>query len=252
MDNLKIRSAAVAAVAVSVIAAGASAQSSGGSIQLQTQGQTHHWETGLDGSTDWTSQGYSFTGDDFGSGWGINWEMLASTATAQSLIANFTVINTSSSSQTFQLFITDAVATTYGAGSLVGGSVAGSFTDLNANTVNVASIDGGSIYTAFVDATDTDPFDGTVVGNLLTGATGSAGLFQTGTFGESAFGDAPILPSQTIGGASINYGFILEFTLSAGDTAAFTASMAIATPAPGALAVFGLAGLTRRRRRSND
>lgn len=250
MDNLKIRSAAVAAVAVTMLAASANAQSSGGSIQLQTQNQTMRWETGLDGSTDWTSQGYSFTGDDFGSGWGMNWEMLANTAGAQSLIANFTVINTSSETQTFRLFITDEVATTYGAGSLVGGSIAGTYTDLNANNVAVSALDGGSIYTAFVDATESDPFNGTVVGNLLGSASGSAGLFQTGTFGESAFGDAPILPSQTIGGAGINYGFIIEFTLSAGDTAGFTASMAIATPAPGALAVFGLAGLTRRRRRS--
>jgi hypothetical protein len=89
-----------------------------------------------------------------------------------------------------------------------------------------------------------------VVGSLLDGASGSASTFLSGTFGESAFGDYPILPGQEIGGASTNYGFMIEFTLSAGDSAGFTASMAIATPAPGALAIFGLGGLARRRRRA--
>ena len=139
------------------------------------------------------------------------------------------------------------------AGSLVGGSVAGTYTDLNANSVSISSVDGGSIYTAFVDATEVDPFDGTVVGNLLDNASGTAGLFQSGTFGESAFGDFPILPGQSFGGADTNYGFAIEFTLSAGDTAGFTASMAIATPAPGAVALLGVSGLFgRRRRRSAD
>ncbi len=253
MNNQKIRSAAAAAISSCVIASGAFAQSSGGSIQLETQGQSMRWDTGIDGSTNWTADGYSFMGDAFGSGWGMNWDMQASTATAQSVIANFTVMNLSSETQTFSLFITDSVATEYGMGSLVGGSIAGTFTDLNANGVNIAAVDGDSIYTAFVDATTVDPFDGSVVGNLLDDASGSAGLFQTGTFGESAFGDFPVLPGQSMGGASINYGFILEFTLSAGDTAGFTASMAIATPAPGAIALLGIAGVAgRRRRRSTD
>lgn len=253
MNNLKIRSVAAAAISSCVIVSGASAQSSGGSIQLETQGQTMRWDTGLDGSTEWASDGYSFTGGEFGSGWGINWEMLASTATAQSLLANFTVMNLSSETQTFTLFITDSVAEIYGDGSLVGGSVAGTYTDLNANGVSISSVDGGAIYTAFVDATEIDPFDGTVVGSLLDDASGSAGLFQSGTFGESAFGDFPVLPGQSIGGADTNYGFAIEFTLSAGDTAGFTASMAIATPAPGAVALLGVSGLIgRRRRRSTD
>lgn len=253
MNNLKIRSVAAAAISSCAVASGASAQSTGGFIQLETQGQSMRWDTGVDGATEWNSDGYAFTGNDFGVGWGINWEMLASTATAQSLLANFTVMNLSSETQTFTLFLTDSVAETYGAGSLVGGSVAGTYTDLNANSVSISSVDGGSIYTAFVDATEVDPFDGTVVGNLLDNASGTAGLFQSGTFGESAFGDFPILPGQSFGGADTNYGFAIEFTLSAGDTAGFTASMAIATPAPGAVALLGVSGLFgRRRRRSAD
>jgi hypothetical protein len=244
-----MRSAAVAALSMVSIAASANAQSTGGSIRLSTGSESVTWTTGIDGTTNWSDAGYDFSGSDFGSGWGINWDMLANTATAQSLVANFTVTNTSAETQTFYLFVVDEVATSYGAGSLVGGSVAGTYTDLNGNGVAVSAMDGGSIYTAFVDATESDPFNGTVVGSLLDGASGSASTFLSGTFGESAFGDAPILPSEVIGGAGINYGFILEFTLSAGDTAGFTASMAIATPAPGALAIFGLGGMARRRRR---
>lgn len=247
--NLKMRVAAVAAMTMSAVAVTANAQSTGGSIRLSTGGESVTWTTGIDGSTEWSDSGYTFTGSDSGFGWGMNWDMLGSTETTQSIIANFTVINTSAETQTFYLFVTDAVATTYGAGSLAGGSIAGTYTDLNGNGVTVSALDGGSIYTAFVDATETDPFNGTVVGDLLGGASGSVGSFLTGTFGESAFGDSPTLPSEVIGGADINYGFMIEFTLSAGDSAGFTASMAIATPAPGALAIFGLGGLTRRRRR---
>jgi MYXO-CTERM domain-containing protein len=249
VNNLKMRSVAVAAVSVASFAVSANAQSSGGSIRLSTGSESVTWTVGVDGTTEWSDSGYDFSGNDFGSGWGINWDMLSTTATAQSILGNITVINTSSETQTFFLFVSDAVATEYMAGSLVGGSVAGTFTDLNGNGVTVTAVDGGSIYSAFVDATELDPFNGTVVGNLLDGASGSAGTFLSGTFGESAFGDAPILPSEAIGGASINFGFMIEFTLSAGDTAGFTGSMAIATPAPGALAIFGLGGLARRRRR---
>ena len=244
-----MRSAAVAAISMVSIAVSANAQSTGGSIRLSTSSESMTWTAGVDGTTNWSDAGYEFSGSDLGTGWGINWDMLAGTAAAQSILGNITVTNTSAETQTFHLFVTDAVAMDYGAGSLVGGSIAGTFTDLNGNGVTVTSIDGGSIYTAFVDATETDPFNGTVVGNLLDDASGSAGTFLSGTFGESAFGDAPVLPSEVIDGASINYGFMIEFTLSAGDTAGFTASMAIATPAPGALAVFGLGGLARRRRR---
>ncbi len=253
MNNVVIRSAAVAALSTMFVASSANAQSAGqntgGSIRLSTGTHSTTWTAGIDGTTNWASDGYDFSGSGLGSGWSINWDMLVGTESAQNIIGNFTVINTSASTQTFYLFITDSVATEYGAGSVVGGSIAGTYTDLNGNGVAVSAVDGGAIYSAFVDATELDPFNGTVVGSLLGGSSGSAGTFLSGTFGEAAFGEAPSLPSEVIGGAAINFGFMIEFTLSAGDSAGFTASMAIATPAPAALAVFGLGGLARTRRR---
>ncbi len=245
-----MRSAAVAAISVASIAVSTSAQNTGGSISLNAGNQSVTWTAGVDGTTEWSGSGYEFSGSDSGSGWSINWQMLANTASAQSVIGNYTIINTSSETQTFQLWVNDPVAIEYGAGSVVGGSVAGTFTDLNGNGVTVSAVDGGSIYTALVDTYGEFFGGGTVVGSLLDDATGHAGTFLSGTFDQSAFGDYPILPSQTIGGATHDFGFVIKFTLSAGDSAGFTASMAIATPAPGALAIFGLGGLARRRRRA--
>ncbi len=250
MNIKKKHSAVLAVISVASFAASVNAQSTGGLIRLVSGSESVTWIAGVDGSTDWSDGGYGFSGSGFGNGWGINWNMLSTTDAAQSILGNFRVTNTSSETQTFFLFVTEAVATEYGAGSVVGGSIAGTYTDLNGNGVTVSAVDGGSIYSAFLDATDYDPFNGTVVGSLLDGASGSAGSFLSGTFGGTAFGDAPTLPSEVIGGAAINFGFVIEFTLSAGDTAGFTGSMAIATPAPGALAILGLAGLARRRRRS--
>jgi hypothetical protein len=250
VNILKTRSVAVAALVALSSGSAVHGQSAGGSFRLTAGDESVTWVTGVDGSTEWTERGYEFSGSGFGDGWGVNWEMLANTASAQYVVANFSVINTSSEAQTFHLFVTDTVAMDYRFGAVVGGSIAGTFTDLDGNGVTTSTVGEGSIYTAFVDATAIDPFDGTVVGNLLEGAMGTAGIFQSGTFGESAFGDYPILPGAQIAGADLNYGFIIEFTLSAGDTAGFTASMAIATPAPGVLAILSVGGLIRSRRRS--
>jgi len=97
----------------------------------------------------------------------------------------------------------------------------------------------------------TDPLtDGTIVGTLLDGQQGSASGFGSGNFLSESFGNVPSIPGANGPAIDSNFGVLLAFDLSAGDTAAFTTSMAIATPAPGALAMFGIAGLSRRRRRT--
>ena len=102
---------------------------------------------------------------------------------------------------------------------------------------------------ARADATAFDPFDGTVIATLLDDTTASAGSFLSGNYDAAAFGDFPVIPGQAAGSVDFNFGIALRFDVSAGDTAAFTSSMAVAVPGPGALALMGLVGMHRRRRR---
>jgi hypothetical protein len=238
-------------MSISVVSSFAAAQElPGGSIGLMTQGQSLDWEAGLDGQFSWTNDGYNFAGSDSGSGWAMQWNMLASgTASAESIVTSFTVINTGSTTETFYLHYQQAIMGDYATGSLVGGSIAGTFTDLNGDGVTVSALSGGSIYSALVDSTN--PLtDGTIVGTLLDGQQGSASGFGSGNFLSESFGNVPSIPGANGPAIDSNFGVLLAFDLSAGDTAAFTTSMAIATPAPGVLALFGIAGLSRRRRRT--
>jgi MYXO-CTERM domain-containing protein len=224
----------------------------GGSIGLFTETGSSTWTTDEYGETDWTESGYSFSGSDVSAGWSVNWTMLSGSTSSQNLNLNFTVTNTSALEQTFYLFATDLLNSPIMGSSLVGGSVSGTYTDLNGDGVMVSALESGSIYTAFIDASSFDPFDGIVVGTLLDEASGSAGNFLTGTFAGSAFGDFPTIPGQVGPEALLNYGMLLQFTVSAGDTVGLTSSMAIAAPAPGAVALLGLAGLCGRRRRRRN
>ncbi|MBC02229.1 MAG: hypothetical protein CMJ34_02850 [Phycisphaerae bacterium] len=239
------------ALAIGAMTFSASAEElPGGSITLLTQDQAMSWQAGIDGAFDWTEDGYDFSGSDNGSGWNVQWDMMVAGNAGESIVANFTVMNTSTSAETFYLYLADPINGDYSGGSLVGGSIAGSFTDLNGNGVNVSAADQGAIYSAFVDGSPSDIFSGTTVGTLLQGAAGSASSFFTGTFSGESFGDFPTIPGGVGPTINTNFGILLGFELSAGDTAAFTASMAIATPTPGVLALFSVAGASRRRRRA--
>jgi MYXO-CTERM domain-containing protein len=234
--------------AATVIPSNAMAQNGfGGSLQLFSGTGDAAWVAGEDGATEWLDDGYRFTGSDSSGGWNVNWDMLGASGMNDSITLNFTVTNLSSTTQTFFLFATqeiDALEST-----LAGGSIAGSFTDLNGDGVTVSSVAGDSIFTGFYDATAFDPFDGTVIATLLDDTTASAGSFLSGNYDAAAFGDFPVIPGQVAGSVDFNFGIGLRFDVSAGDTAAFTSSMAVGVPGPGALALMGLAGMHRRRRR---
>jgi len=245
------RNVAIAALSFGLIAGTANAQDiPGGSISLITHDQSMNWQAGVDGNLSYTDTGYNFSGNQAGDGWLVQWDLLASSGDGQSIVTNFTVINLGTETQTFSLLVSDLLAAPYLSGTMIGGSIAGTFTDLNGNGVEVGSVGSGSIYSAFVDANNPDPFDGTVVASLLEDASGSASSFFTGTFASESFGTSPQIPGQSGPAASDNFGIMLEFSLSGGDMVGFTSSMAIASPAPGALALFSFAGLGRRRRRT--
>ena len=242
---------AIAALSLGLITIAASAQDTpGGSIRLITQDQAVNWQAGVDGNLSYTDDGYNFSGNQTGDGWLVQWDLLASSGDGQSILTNFTVINLGNETATFSLFASELLAAPYLSGTMSGGSVAGTYTDLNGDGVEIGAVGTNSIYSAFVDADSMDPFNGTVVASLLDGASGSASSFFSGTFAGESFGTSPQIPGEPGPAAVDNFGIMLEFTLSAGDMAGFTSSMAITAPAPGALALLTLGGLARRRRRT--
>ena len=251
MTTLGTRLVASTALSIGLAAGTAFGQDlPGGMVGLQTQGQSFNWVAGQDGNLEWTEDGYAFSGNDSGSGWIVQWDILASGASTEFITASFTIINTGASAAAFEISAMDMILGDYSTGSLVGGSVAGSYTDFNGNGVTVGSIDGGSIYSAIVDSDTIDPLDGTVVGTLLTATSGSASSFLSGTFASESFGGVPAIPGASGLPVFENIGMNLAFELSAGDSATFTASMAIATPAPGAMALLAITGIHGRRRRT--
>ena len=237
------------ASAVTVVTGTAAGQNGfGGSLQLFSDTGDAAWIAGEHGATEWLDDGYQFSGSDSSSGWNVNWDMLGASGANDSLTLNFTVTNLSSTTQTFFLFATQEIEALES--TLAGGSIAGTFTDLNGDGVTVSSSGGDSIFTGFYDATTFDPFDGTVIATMLDDTTASAGSFLSGNYDAESFGDFPVIPSEAAGNVDFNFGIALRFDVSAGDTAAFTSSMVVAVPAPGALALLGLGGIQRRRRRN--
>ncbi len=210
--------------------------------------QAVSWHTGTDGTTSWTEDGYSFSGADSGDGWMIQWDILSSGSDIRSMLIQYTIINTGSSTQNFQISMTDALGASFNAGTLTGGSIAGTFTDLNGDGVGISARDDASIYSAFLDRTDSSA--GTVVGTLLDDASATASSFFSGTFANESFGNVPQVPGHEGPAALESFGVLLDFELTAGDTAGFTGTMAVAAPTPGALALLGIAGMRQRRRRS--
>lgn len=181
-----------------------------------------------------------------GPGFVVSWGLLVNPDPF--IVGNLVVTNTSNSTQTFFLDVALPINMAMNS-TLVGGSVTGTVTDLTGDGATVAAISGqDSIYRALTDVDG--GFNGNLAGALLTGASATAGQFQSKTIGPADFG-API-PNQPYGAVTTNIAIRLAFTLTAGDSASFT-SLFVVVPAPGALAlvaVGGLVGVGGRRRRA--
>ncbi len=153
--------------------------------------------------------------------------------------ANIVVTNNSNSTQTFSLLMTQGTVVSFPDADM-SGSVVGTVTDLTFDDATVAAASGGSIYTSFIDGTAVqslldDPFSQSAGGPLLSSQVGPA------SFGT---------PDPLASGEDLDndIAIFLEFTLSAGDSASFTAIFEV-VPAPAALALFAGVGLVSRRRR---
>ena len=241
---------AVAAFSTTMATSVATADDVPSSLKLHFGNETFDWLVGQDGNTEYTDNGYIFSGNDFGSGWNLNWEVMASGSEfVQSITSTFSVINTTNSTQLYTLYFAEPVMMT-STSSLVGGSVGGYVVDLNGDGAFLQSASSSdSIYSGFVDASESGPLNEDIVGRLLTGASLEVGGFFTGNFTPESFGNVPSIPGQSGPGIEDNIGFGLTFALSAGDAAGFSASFAARIPGPGTAGLLGIAALCGRRRR---
>lgn len=160
------------------------------------------------------------------------------------IVGNIIVNNTSAVTQEYFLDIVLPIGMTT-SHSYVGGSVTGTVTDLNGNGASLSSVGGAGLFTA---VTDHGTANRAVAGSLLSATTITAAAFQSSSLGPASFGDP--IPSLLHRAAAENITVQFRFTLTAGDSASFTSIfVAEAIPAPGALALLGIAGLSGRRSR---
>lgn len=217
------------------------------SLKLNFGNSTFDWLVGQDGNTEYTSDGYQFTGSDSGSGWSINWDVMASgSESLQAITASYTVMNTSLDTQYFSMYFTDPI-NMMSSSSLVGGSIGGYVMDLNGDGATLES--DGPIYMGFVDASNFDPLNGDIVGELLSNVSLSVGGYLTGNLSPESFGNVPSIPGQVGPGIESNIGFALNFVLSPGDAAGFTGSFVARIPSPATAGLLGIAALCGRRGR---
>ncbi len=196
---------------------------------------------------DW--MGWRYDGNLVGLGWELDWYCVFNDSTGGLAVggafvtANIVVTNNDIVIQNFSLLMT---LPTGDLGPLLErGSVVGTVTDLTQDDAEVFAPAGFRIYTPMIDRAPEvpgflmiDPFSQSAGGRLMSSAVGPA------DFGIPV----PVATSQNID-ASI--GILLDFDLTPGDSASFTAIFEVLVPAPAGLPVLVALGLVvgRRRRR---
>jgi MYXO-CTERM domain-containing protein len=198
----------------------------------------------LSGTATAASNVYNYTGSltDGGGMWTTGFDFNASNmADMQTsfVSGNFVVINTGSMAQDFEIVLTLPVVVTGSKMTMYGGSVAGSV---------IGDADGGFFGTTGSNPVWSASTDGMVIADLLTAPINiSTNPFQSALVGSASFGEP--IPSAPGPNLTDSLEITLRFTLGAGDSAAFTSIFVAQVPAPGAVALLGLAGLVGSRRR---
>jgi hypothetical protein len=199
-------------------------------------------------------EGYRYSGGLLGSGswggWQLEWDCVFSDAepsfvddgsafvTANVVVTNIDLANI----QTFSLLM--SLPVTPIADPAERGSIVGTVTDLTGDDATVFARTGTRIYTPRIDGIDEPP--GFMMVDPFT--TSAGGPFFSATVGPADFGVPGWVPATQSVDESI--GIFLEFDLTPGDTASFTAIYEVAVPGPGVLALLGLGVLRGRRRRA--
>lgn len=209
---------------------------------------SHSYSAGeIGGSWANANRTYGFAGStapltDSPVGLAVSWNLLVNSDPF--IVGNISVTNTGTTTREFFLHLILPKGTP-ASHSRVGGSVTGTVTDRNGNGAVLSSIGDSGLFTAI---TDFGASTRATAGSLLSSTTITAGSFQSSSLGPASFGDP--IPSQLHGLVAENIAMQFRFSLTAGDSASFTSIFVVeAVPAPGAVALMGLAGLRRRRRR---
>ena len=231
-----------------------------GGLLLVSASASAGFEDGPDLSVGWIVDGTSYSGTlvatDLGgglysyaattsdTGFSIDWVMTVNNNGAnggfQLLGSTIGVTNLLGSDSEFALSI--LMPTNFGDGqALYGGSVSGTLTGDGEGGLLAGLGGGSSLWSASVDGTTIaqlieDPFQ------ITTDPFGSAAI-PAAAFGE---------PIPSLEGVSplTSMGVDLDFLLGGGDTVAITSTFVGQIPTPATLALFGIAGFKRRRRRA--
>jgi len=210
-----------------------------------------------DGQDDWW--GYDFDTSEFGetSGSGSFFEYEGQTTWDEcdvdwwhdlevdpGLGFGFSVTNNQSFTENFSL-VAEVTVPGWSDGTLLGASLSGSLTDTNFDGNATLAGEPSGLLSALLDG-----FVQLEVGQDVNASVDIiGGSTSLGNYQEGLGPDGP-----TIVGPQVTNGVLrieIDFALSAGDTASFTGGYVVGyVPAPGALALMGLAGLTGRRRRA--
>lgn len=218
------------------------------------------FEDGPDLSVGWVVDGVSYSGTLIGTdlgdglfsyaattsdvGFSIEWAMTVnnngSNGGFQLLGSSVGVTNLLASDSDFSLSI--LMPSVFGDGvALYGGSVGGTLTGDAGGGVLAGFVEGSSLWSASVDGTTIaqlieDPF-------VIT-----TDPFDSAAIPAAAFGEP--IPSLEGVSPTASMSVDLDFILGAGDTVAITSTFVGRIPTPATLALFGIAGFNRRRRRS--
>ncbi len=218
-------------------------------------GQLNGWgDWQVDGDPNfWTGWNYSGnlvgTFPQSGNDWDRVWECVfndsvegVATGGGAFVIANIVVTNSDINTQSFALLMSLPVSRAI-PNPLERGSIVGTVTDLTFDDATVSAIGGGQIYTPRIDTIDEAP------GFLMGGgfAETAGGPLQSNVVGPADFG-VPVLVagSQNV---DTSIAIRLNFNLSPGDSASFTAIFEVLVPGAGALPLLSAFGLLTGRRR---
>ena len=199
------------------------------------------------GTTSATPNQYNYTGIIYATSFRASFSLVAqdtSKVDRAVIGGTFTMINTSASTQSFDVNIS-ASTVAQGLASLTGGSVSGTLTG-DGTAGSFSSVAGQPIWQAYiknganttnVNSLLNDPYSKAVGANLVASIPGAS-------FGTPI----PSMPSVAMGDA---VGIRLRFTLTAGERVDLSTTFVVqsAVPAPGALGLAAIAAGSRRRRR---
>lgn len=157
----------------------------------------------------------------------------------------FTLKNTTATVQQFiiDLTITNDPST---GNALAGGSVAGVLLG-GPNGGLLQGVGNGAVWQAIINGSS----GSTTIASLMNGNpfTVTTGANQAGGIAREFFGNNPQIPSLPIGPLGTSRTVRMQFLLGAGSEVSLSTSFVVQVPAPGAVALLGVAGLAARRRR---